>query len=509
MNRSGTRKQFAFDGASIVLPFVIVSIALGILAWRSYQLSVRMEEGMNTLAIQYLSYAGEVAARRSEGAVHAAISQASEDLKRIEQTTGQPSFPSLQRWVDAHPWIVSAIYVPDGDPTSAVYVGRVVEGARSKNEWVTSEFYTASGTIRYTYDPSRLLQPVIRKQPMVYTSRLPASWELQRTSELTLVSSSGPTGLVRSADGLSVTVPLGSPLERYAVRASQRHTYVGSGWENPRLISLLFVGFAIVLVAVGATIAIRGLRRESETMQLRSALIANISHELRTPLSMIRLGAETLKRSSKLTPAERSGLEESILREVIHLSHLVENVLDIARLQKSSKPLVFSAVSPSELLMSVTTTYESWIRSKGFNLELDLDGNVGEQLWDRESISRAVLNLLDNAIKYSSDDKTIRLTLAGRPDEVEIAVQDRGVGIRSQDLARIFEPYFRSQFSDTESRRGAGLGLTLVRQIAESHGGRVVVESSPGQGSTFRMILPKRSPVAESTREWVTNEGRA
>lgn len=508
MNRSGIRKQFAFDGASIVLPFFIVSVALGILAWRSFQLSVRMEAGMNTLAIQYLNYAGEVAARRLEGAVRAAISQASDDWKLIEKTSGQPSFPSLQRWVDAHSWIVSAIYVPDDDPTSAVYVGRLVDGTNSKKEWVTSEFYTASGTIRYTYDPSVLLEPVLRKQPMVYTSKLPSAWELQRKSELALVPSSGRTGLVRSADGLSVTVPLGSPLERYAVRASARHAYVGSGWENPRLISFLFVGFAIVLVAVGARIAIRGLRRESETMQLRSALIANVSHELRTPLSMIRLGAETLKRSSKLTPAERSSLEESILREVIHLSHLVENVLDVARLQKSSKPLIFSAVSPSELLMSVVTTYESWIRSKGFNLELEIDPNVSEQLWDRESVSRAVLNLIDNAIKYSSADKTIRVTLTDRPHEVEIAVQDQGVGIRSQDLTRIFEPYFRSQFSDTESRRGAGLGLTLVQQIVESHGGRVVVESTPGHGSVFRLIFPKRAPIAEPTREWVTNEGR-
>ena len=508
MNRSGTRKQFAFDGASIVLPFLFVSIALGVLAWRSYQLSVRMEEGMNTLAIQYLNYAGEVAARRSEGAVRVAIGQASDDWKLIEKTDGPPSFPSLQRWVDGRSWIVSAIYVPDDDPTSAVYVGRIVEGTNSKNEWVTSEFYTASGTIRYTYDPSRLLEPVIRKQPMVYTSKLPSSWELQRKSELTLVPSSGPAGLVRKSDGMSVTVPLGSPLERYAVRASARNTYVGTGWENPRLISFLFGGFAIVLVAIGAGIAVRGLRRESETMKLRSALIANVSHELRTPLSMIRLGAETLKRSSKLTPAERNGLEESILREVIHLSHLVENVLDIARLQKSSKPLVFSPVSPSELLMSVVTTYESWIRSKGFNLELEIDRRVGEQLWDRESVSRAVLNLIDNAIKYSSDNKTIRITLTEAPQEVEIAVHDRGLGIRSQDLTKIFEPYYRSQFSDTESRRGAGLGLTLVRQIVESHGGRVVVESTENQGSVFRLIFPKRAKVVEPGREWVTNEGR-
>jgi signal transduction histidine kinase len=206
---------------------------------------------------------------------------------------------------------------------------------------------------------------------------------------------------------------------------------------------------------------------------------------------MIRLGAETLKLSSKLKDHERREIEEQILREVLHLSHLVENVLDVARIQhRSAKALAFTPVYPRELVTSLVTTYESWIRSKGFTVSLQIDEAVGEQMWDREAVSRAVLNLIDNAIKYSADDKAIELVLRQTAEDVIIEVKDHGIGIDAKDLAKIFDPYFRATFSDTQTRRGAGLGLTLVQQIVGSHGGQVEVDSTPGAGSTFRLRFP-------------------
>src|SRR5207253_40868 len=172
---------------------------------------------------------------------------------------------------------------------------------------------------------------------------------------------------------------------------------------------------------------------------------ANVSHELRTPLSMIRLGAETLKRSNKLSEKQRGDIEDSILREVLHLSHLVENVLDVARMQhRQAKALAFAPVYPRELVTSVMTTYESWIRSRGFDVTVDID------------------------------------------DPIDAA-----------DLGRIFDPYYRAQFSDTQTRRGAGLGLTLVQQIVVSHGGRIEVDSATGVGSTFRMLFPRGRTEAQ------------
>jgi signal transduction histidine kinase len=250
---------------------------------------------------------------------------------------------------------------------------------------------------------------------------------------------------------------------------------------------------ALALTGLGAFLTIRGLNKEAETVKLRGALIANVSHELRTPLAMIRLGAETLRRgSTKLSRDERVQIEETILREVLHLSHLVENVLDVARMQhRHGKAVALTPVYPRDLIVSLVSTYESWIRSKGFTVTLQIDETVDEQLWDREAVSRAVLNLIDNAIKYSSDDKAITVVLRQTAEHVIIEVIDRGLGIEPRDVSRIFDPYFRAQFSDTQTRRGAGLGLTLVQQIVASHGGRVEVESIRGTGSTFRLLFPR------------------
>ncbi len=157
---------------------------------------------------------------------------------------------------------------------------------------------------------------------------------------------------------------------------------------------------------------------------------------------------------------------------------------------RQAKALAFAPVYPRELVTSVMTTYESWIRSRGFDVTVDIDDPIDEQLWDRDAVSRALLNLIDNAMKYSGDVKLLHVLVKQSEEHVVIEVRDRGIGIDAADLGRIFDPYYRAQFSDTQTRRGAGLGLTLVQQIVVSHGGRIEVDSTTGIGSTFRMLFP-------------------
>jgi len=482
------------DRASIVLPFLIISIGLGVLAWRSYQLSARLEDGVNTLAAQYAGYAADVTARRMDTAVHSAIFQAAEQWQQTERRMEAPTSSALQNWLKSNDWIISAIYVPDYDPASSVFVTSLGNRAVPPSR-LTREFYTASGLVRYTYDPARLIEdirPILRRQPLVHTTGM------QPEAELSII----PTPVQRVDqhlfDGFAHVAPLSAPLTGYSVRALVRTSFGTSGWENARYISIWLSMLAVALTALGAALALRGVMREAETMKLRSALIANVSHELRTPLSMLRLGAETLKRSAKLTQTQRGEIEDAMLREVLHLSHMVENVLDVARMQnRSTKALALTPVRPRELVSSLVATYESWIRSKGFDIALQIEENVDEQLWDRDAVSRAVLNLIDNAVKYSADTKSLTVVLRQTEEMVMIEVRDRGIGIQPEDLARIFEPYYRAQFSDTQTRRGAGLGLTLVQQIVSSHGGRVEVESTPGGGSTFRLLFPRvKAPEA-------------
>ena len=479
--------------ASVIIPFLVISIAFAALAHRSYQLSVRMEKSLNSFAVHYLVYAAEVSARRTDVAAANERFTAHEQLQQLERTIA-PDFDALQNWLDRHPWVVSAIYIPDDEPASAIYVTelspRPVSGERQ-----THDFFTSGGSVRYTYDALRLLQHVsgkVRGPSISQEAGVPDTANLGEHSQVRVVKAGTERGARATDNGYAVTVPLAAPLEMFGIEATVNTDEASAGWRSHRIVSLIFGGLALILVALGAQFAIRGLRKETEATKLRAALVANVSHELRTPLSMIRLGAETLKRSTKLKPTERADLEDSILREVIHLSHLVENVLDVARLQRTNNPFAFTPIDPAELVRSVVGTYESWIASKGFRVQLEIDPGIGEQMWDREAVSRALLNLIDNAIKYSSDDRRLRVFLMDQSEAIAIGVEDHGIGIEPRDLQKIFEPYFRSSFSDTQTRRGAGLGLTLVDHIVKSHGGRIEVESTPGDGSTFRLIFPKK-----------------
>jgi signal transduction histidine kinase len=482
--RSGDRPDHV---SSILIPFLIVTIGLGVLAWRSYVLSERMEHGVNTLAMQYAGYAADISARRIDAAVHTELDHAAEQWQKMERRS--PSSAELQTWIQENDWITSALYLPDADPANAIFASEQ-PGTKHTSTRLARELYTSSGIVRYKYDPALLLarvRPALAHQPLVQAQGL------AQEAQVAVIENPSALGAIKAGNGYAFIAPLNAPLSSYAVRGFVATGYGTSGWENARLISILLSVFALLLTALGAYLAMRGLMHEADTMKLRGALVANVSHELRTPLSMIRLGAETLKRGARLPEKQRHEIEDSILREVLHLSHLVENVLDVARIQNSSaKALAFTPVFPRDLLTSLVSTYESWIRSRGFDITLHIDEAIDEQSWDRDAVSRAVLNLIDNAIKYSGDEnKVLDVVLRQTQDAIVIEVKDRGIGIDADDLTHIFEPYFRAQFSDTQTRRGAGLGLTLVQQIIASHGGTIEVESKPGAGSTFRLLFPR------------------
>jgi signal transduction histidine kinase len=486
--------------SSILIPFLIVAAGLGVLAWRSYVLSARMESGVNTLAMQYAGYAAEISARRIDAAVRDELSRASDEWQKVERRS--PSSTELQKWIHDNDWIASALYVPDADPSTGIYASEG-PGIVHTGTLIKRELYSSSGLVQYTYDPARLLarvRPALAHQPLVQAEGL------SQQAQVAVIENPSAAGAIKTGKGYAFIASLAAPLSSYAVRGFVETGYGTSGWENARLISILLSALALSLMGLGAYLAMRGLRHEADTMKLRGALVANVSHELRTPLSMIRLGAETLKRGgTRLPEKNRHEIEDSILREVLHLSHMVENVLDVARIQNSNaKALAFTPVFPRDLLTSLVSTYESWIRSRGFDVNLHIDDTVDEQSWDRDAVSRAVLNLIDNAIKYSGDEnKVIDVALRQTEASVVIEVKDRGIGIEAADLARIFEPYYRAQFSDTQTRRGAGLGLTLVQQIIASHGGTIEVESKPGAGSTFRLLFPRpQSPKTASLAQF-------
>jgi signal transduction histidine kinase len=489
------RSKLASPSPTIILPLLIVSAAFGVLVLQSYRLAARMEVSLQSFAIEYLHSSAEIAALRVEAELTRRMNRVASDWNLLEREVDQPAYADLERWVERHPWILSAIYVPDADLLTSTWVASTT--LTPPEEQLSAEFFTAHGSVRYNYDPAILLEEAmsgIVDPTDDHTRNFPEAEEVRSRSGIRLVRLDEGAAAQDLPERNAVVVPLGPPVDHYGIRASVDDGFVGAGWQNSRVVSIWLGTFALVLLVIAGALVWRGIRKERETIELRSALIANVSHELRTPLSMIRMGVETLKRGrTVLSEQQRSDIEDSMHRESMHLSHLVENVLDVARMEQGAARPVRVPVNPADLVESLVHDYRSWLENSGFTVDLRIDENLKEQMWDREMLSRALLNLIDNAVKYSDGDRAIIVSAQDRDERIEISVTDRGIGMDSHEIERIFEPYYRARFSDTATKRGAGLGLTLVREIVRAHGGKMAVSSHPGKGSTFSMLLPKTS----------------
>ena len=221
-------------------------------------------------------------------------------------------------------------------------------------------------------------------------------------------------------------------------------------------------------------------------------LLANVSHELRTPLARIRVALE-LAAEGDAERARRALAE--IGEDLAELDALVEDVLAAARLDArgaAALRLDDGAVEPGALVRSAAERFGA--AHEGRALEVDVAENLPALRGDAALLRRLLTNLLDNAAKYSEPQAPVRLAARREGDGLVLEVRDRGIGIDPQDLPRLFTPFFRTDRSRARGTGGTGLGLLLVKRIAEAHGGTVAAESAPGEGTTFRVRLPGAPP---------------
>jgi two-component system phosphate regulon sensor histidine kinase PhoR len=255
---------------------------------------------------------------------------------------------------------------------------------------------------------------------------------------------------------------------------------------------LLILLVDLVLIAA-ALFVYRAFRRESELARMKSGFVATVSHELRTPLSLIRMYAETLEMGRLKDPKKQQEYLTTIVHETERLSHLINNILNFARIDAGRKVYRFGNVQLNDIVRSVADTYGDHLREQGFRPVLDLAAALPTLQADTEAIKEAIVNLLDNAVKYSRGRKFLRIATGVDGEGVVVDVEDHGVGIAPQHRERIFEMFYRVGEGDVQTTKGSGLGLALVRHIMDAHRGTVTVKSTPGEGSTFRLTFP-RSP---------------
>ena len=247
----------------------------------------------------------------------------------------------------------------------------------------------------------------------------------------------------------------------------------------------------LTLVMLGATtIGVRYILRQIELVQVKSSFVSNVTHELKTPVAVIKLAVETLEMRRYRTPEEGDKYLRTILRESDRLAQLVDNILDFSRLESGQKVLRLGPVNVADVVAVTMESFRLRLEDAGFEYSVEVPERLPRVKADPVAIQHCLLNLFDNAMKYSKERKEVRLSARERDGMVSIAVSDRGIGIDAEDQERIFEKFARVEKGLVHTVKGAGLGLSLVEQLIRAHHGRVEVASTPGEGSIFTLLIP-------------------
>jgi signal transduction histidine kinase len=254
--------------------------------------------------------------------------------------------------------------------------------------------------------------------------------------------------------------------------------------------SFLILGALSILMIGGLALAYRSVSKEVDLARVKSDFVSNVSHELRTPLSLIRLYAETLELGRIKTREKKEEYYRIIRKESERLTALINNILDFSRIEAGRKEYDFRETDIAELVHSTLDSYRYQIEQQGFEFEESIDSSIPAVRVDREAIARALVNLVNNALKYSGDEKFLGVNLYRTNGVLKLEVVDHGIGIARRDQSKIFEKFYRTGDPLVHNTKGSGLGLSLVRHITHAHGGEVVVESAPGKGSKFTLLLP-------------------
>ncbi len=257
-----------------------------------------------------------------------------------------------------------------------------------------------------------------------------------------------------------------------------------------RNVYILIVAVVIAVLFLGGFMAIRSMAKEVELARLKSEFVSTVSHEFRTPLMSIRYLSEMLDGGRVKEEDKKRIYYSKINKESERLSRLIENMLDFSKIEAGIKEYKFEDVSVKEMVEEVSTRFKQYMAGKKMTLDYEIQDDLPVVHADKEAISRALFNLLDNAVKYSENNPVIHLRASHQGETVFLEVQDAGAGISKDDQKKVFQKFYRSSHPASKSIEGSGIGLTLVDHIVKAHGGQVTMESDLDQGTRVTIELP-------------------
>lgn len=257
-------------------------------------------------------------------------------------------------------------------------------------------------------------------------------------------------------------------------------------------LSLAILMTALLIMVVGLTF--RTASREMRLSQMKADFVSNVSHELRTPLSSIRVFGEFLKMGRFKDDKKIREYGEYIETESRRLTRLIDNILDFSKIESGRKTYQFIEGDVVEVISDTLKAFEVRLHQNGFEVDFEKPATpLPSAIIDQDAIAQAFINLLDNAVKYSGEEKKISVSIDEKDDYITISVTDYGIGIPREERDKIFDKFYRVSTGLVHDVKGSGLGLSIVKHIVEAHNGLVTVSSRTGSGSTFTIHIPAES----------------
>lgn len=285
-------------------------------------------------------------------------------------------------------------------------------------------------------------------------------------------------------------IPVGSALPHWEVVLYTSTGTFGGDAHGYALLSSLLVAILFIALFSASVLLLRETQRNRTEVQQKTTFVSNVSHELKTPLTTIRMYADLLGEGRVTDPDKSQRYLRTIVSESERLSRLVNNVLDFSRLEQNRKQYRIDDFDLREALDEAVQSQRMRIGEADMGLRVELPQDPAPISTDRDAIQQAVLNLLDNAVKYAANGKKLAVKLSNIPDGYSIAITDAGPGIPDQHRQRIFERFYRIDDSITAETQGCGLGLGIARRLLADLGGELAYKPAPDGGACFTITLP-------------------
>jgi two-component system phosphate regulon sensor histidine kinase PhoR len=240
----------------------------------------------------------------------------------------------------------------------------------------------------------------------------------------------------------------------------------------------------------GAILVFHDITELRRLEKIRQDFVANVSHELRTPIASIKGYAETLLEGALEDKDNAKEFISIIYHDSNRLATLINDLLDLSKIESGKMKMSFVALDPVSLIKSAVKVIENQAKAKSIALKFDIPTSLPKIMVDETRFSQVMINLLDNAIKYSSERGSTTISAKIVDNALQIDISDTGLGISEKDLPRIFERFYRVDKARSRELGGTGLGLSIVKHVVQAHGGQVWVKSELGLGSTFSFTIP-------------------